>query len=273
MKNILLILSFIACFAFFAPGQEVPPEPSEQPVAKEAEEEEKKPKYEIQFNYSTETLSRNLGTWRTYSLYLQRKFKNRQIVWGNYRLSNRNSNRDQEAIIGTYKPFGKKWAMTAEGMFSPTHKYVGKYSVMGEVERVFKNGWVGHGGARFTAYDTVKATTGYGLVEKYWGSNRASYTLYVTKLTNAGTAPTHRISYNRYYGERVNSVGFAVTFGREHENLGPTLGILRSQTWSVSGGVRHWLNNNFGFNIDGVVHRQGELYYRRGLNFGAKYRF
>lgn len=236
-------------------------------------DEDKKPKYEAQFHFTNETLSRNLGTWRTASLYIERKFSGKQIVWTNFRASERRGIKDREFVFGTYKPLANKWAVTAETMFSPTHKFVGKYSVMGEVEKVFKKGFVGHGGVRFTNYDTVNATTGYGLVEKYWGSNRAAYTLYLTKLSNAGTAPSHRVQYTRYYGERVNSIGTAVSFGREHENLGPGVGILRSKTWSVSVSARHWITNNFGIVVDGWVHRQGDIYYRRGLNFGVRYRF
>jgi len=237
------------------------------------EQEEKPPKYEAQFHFTNETLTRNFGTWRSASVYVQRKFDNKQIVWANYRLSDRNGTRDQEFIGGIYKPINKKWAFTAEGMYSPTQKYVGKFSAMGEIERVFKKGFVGHFGGRFTKYTTVSATTGYGMVEKYWGANRAAYTLYITKLSNAGTAPTHRFQYNRYYGERVNTLGFAVSVGREHENLGPTLGILQSNTWSLSFFGKHWLTNNFGLSFDGTIHRQGDLYYRRGFSFGVRYRF
>ncbi|HQU83328.1 MAG TPA: YaiO family outer membrane beta-barrel protein [Pyrinomonadaceae bacterium] len=236
-------------------------------------DEDKKPKYEAQFHFTNETLSRNLGTWRTASLYIERKFDSKQIVWANFRASERRGIKDREFVFGTYKPLANKWAVTAETMFSPTHKFVGKYSVMGEVEKVLKKGFVAHGGVRFTNYDTVNATTGYGLVEKYWGSNRAAYTLFVTKLSNAGTAPSHRVQYTRYYGERVNSIGTAVSFGRELENLGPGVGVLRSKTWSVSVSARHWITNNFGIVVDGWVHRQGDIYYRRGLNFGVRYRF
>jgi YaiO family outer membrane protein len=236
-------------------------------------EEERSSKYEVQMNFSVERLTRNLGAWRSASLYVQRTFGNKQIVWANYRVSERRQTRDQEFIFGTYKPFAKKWAFTAEAMYSPTRQYVGKFSVMGEAEKIFKKGFVAHFGGRFTKYTIVNAVTGYGVVEKYWGSNRAAYTLYVTKLSNAGTAPTHRIQYNRYYGERVNSIGAAVSFGREHENLFPEIGILRNDTWSVSLSARHWLTDKFGLNVDGTIHRQGNLYYRRGLSFGIRYRF
>ena len=235
--------------------------------------DEQSPKYEAQLNFSVEQLTGGLGTWRSASVYIQRKFSSKQIVWANYRASERRRTRDREFIFGTYKPFSKKWAVTAEAMYSPTQLYVGKFSVMGEAERIFGKGFVAHLGGRFTKYTTVKAVTGYGLVEKYWGNNRAAYTLYVTKLSNAGTAPTHRLQYNRYYGERVNSFGAAVSFGREHENLGPAIGILRNDTWSVSFSAKHLLTDKFGLNVDAAIHRQGNLYYRRGLSFGIRYRF
>lgn len=244
-----------------------------EPAATQSSDEQKQPKYEVQLQYSQESLTRNFGTWRIASLYFERKFSKRKIVWGTYRVSDRNSNRDQEVVGGFYQGIGQKWAVTGETMVSPTHKYVGKFSLMFEGERILSRGFVGHVGARYTSYDTVKATTVYGLTEKYWGDNRAAYTLYITNLTNAGTAPTHRIQYNRYFGENVNSVGAAVTFGREHENLGPNIGILRSKTWSVSGSARYWLTKNIGANFDAVFQRQGDIYYRRGVNFGFRYRF
>jgi YaiO family outer membrane protein len=144
---------------------------------------------------------------------------------------------------------------------------------MGEAEKTFGRGWVAHFGARYTAYNLVKARTVYGLAEKYWGNNRAAYTLYVTNLTNAGTAPTHRFQYNRFFGEKLNSFGAAASFGKEHENLGPNIGILRNQTWSASVSNRYWLSKKIGLNVDASIHRQGDLYYRRSLNFGIRYRF
>lgn len=279
MKKVLSFigLTFLFCSIFsvstFAQNDAAANlKPSENETKKD-EDSEKEKKYEVQLSYSVEQLTRNLGTWRTASLHFQHKSENRQIVWGNYRLSNRNGNRDEEVVAGIYQPLKNKWAITAEGMYSPTHKYVGKYSVMGEVEKGLKKGLVLHFGGRFTKYDTVKANTGYLIAEKYWGNNRGAYTLYVTKLSNAGTAPTHRFQYNRYYGDRVNNFGAAFSFGKEHENLGPNLGILRSNTWSVSVSAKHWLTNNFGLSLDGALHRQGDIYYRRGLTFGLRYRF
>ncbi len=239
-----------------------------------ASEDSKEPvRYEALIQYSQERLSRGLGTWRTAMFSFERRSGKRQVIWGTYRASERRSERDQEFIGGIYRRFGDKWAATAEGMYSPSFKYVGKFSVMGEVERDLGKGYVAHTGGRYTAYDGVKATSVYGLIEKYWSSNRVAYALYVTNLTNAGTAPTHRIQYNRYFGERSNTIGATFAFGREHENLGPGIGILRSETWSTGVSGRFWLTDRIGINVDGLLHKQGDLYYRGGLNFGTRIRF
>lgn len=230
-------------------------------------------KYEVQLNYSVQSLSGGYGLWQIASVHFQRRSADKKILWGQYRVSQRRSFRDQEYIGGIYKPLGRTWAFTAEGMYSPSGNFVGRYSAMSEIEKVFAKGWVGHLGVRHTSYTRVKATTGYGLVEKYWGSHRLANTLYVTTLSNAGTAPSYRLQYNRYYGERVNTFGAAFSIGREHENIGPPRGIIRTDTWSLSGSFKHWVNDNLGISADALVHRQGDIYYRRGLNFGVRYRF
>ncbi len=277
-KNLcLLIFTFIFSVAVFAQAE---PQPSPTPavdkyesnVSDEAENETYK-KYNVQLNYSTESLSRNLGVWKTASLYVERKFRNRRLVWMNYTVSDRKSIRDRYLEVGIYRPLKNRWAITAEAGVSPTHNFAGKFSVKGEIEKGFANGFVIHGGSRFTAFSTIKATTLYSQTEKYWGNNRAAYTLSVTNITTAGTAPSHRFSYNRYYGERVNNFGVAASVGRENENLGFNLGILRSNTWSVTLSEKHWITKNFAVNINATLHRQGSLFYRRGLNFGFHYRF
>ena len=229
--------------------------------------------YELITTHSTESLTRNLGTWRTTDFHLQRKFTDGKIVWGGFRNSQRKSVFDQQVIGGIYKPLTKKWAVTAEGQYSPTNNFVGKVNLLGKVEKVFKKGWIGHVGARFRSYDDVKVLTQFTTAERYWGNNLAGYTLNITTLSTGGTAFGHRVHYSRYYGERVNSIGFAVSGGKEVENLAGNLGVLRTDVWSVSASIRHWITDDFGVLIDATLHKQGDLYYRRGLNFGVRYRF
>ncbi|NNF00198.1 MAG: YaiO family outer membrane beta-barrel protein, partial [Pyrinomonadaceae bacterium] len=204
---------------------------------------------------------------------VHKKFNDKQIVWGGFRNTQRNAIHDQQMIAGAYTPFAKKWGVTAEVEVSPNNNFIGKVNLYGKIERVFPKGWIGHGGVRFRSYRDVNVATAFGTAERYWGNNLAGYTFNFTTLSSGGTAPSHRVHYSRYYGERVNSFGFAVAAGQEVENLGPGLGVLKSNTWSVSTSVRHWVTDSFGIMLDGNIHRQGDLYYRRGLNFGVRYRF
>jgi YaiO family outer membrane protein len=272
MRQVMLFLSLLLAVSAGGAFAQPSPTPEAAPTAAGAKSDEP-PKYEVQLQASQESLSGGRGTWQTAAVYFERRFAGRRLAWASYRASRRNRTRDQEFIGGAYQPFAGKWALTAEAMFSNTHQYVGKFSVMAEGEKTLGRGWVAHAGARYTAYNRVKATSVYGLAEKYWGNHRAAYTLYVTRLTGAGTAPTQRLQYNRYFGEKPNTLGASFSYGREHENLGPQIGILRNKTWSASVAGRFWLTEKIGFSLDASVHRQGNLYYRRGLNVGIRYRF
>lgn len=271
MKPLLLIL-FALIITFPVSAQDEAPD-TEQPSAPVEESDPQPVSYEAAIGFTQEKLSRGKGEWRTATFTFERRKGRRQIIWGTYRMSDRTGVRDSEIIGGIYQRLPNKWAFTAEGMYSSTYQFVGKYSFMGEIEKDIGGGTVLHGGVRYTAYRGVKATTGYGLVEKYWGANRLAYTLYTTHLTNAGTAPSHRLQYNRYFGERGNTIGGAYSFGREHENLGPTVGILRTQTRSLSLSGRFWLNDRIGIAVDGWFHQQGDLFNRGGINVGTRFRF
>ncbi len=230
-------------------------------------------KYEVQMNITIDSLSNNFGTWKQASLFAKRKFNDGKIVWGEYRVSERRNLRDKEVFGGLYHPFKNRFGYTIEASYSNTNQFVGKYTLRGEVEKVFKKGWVGHIGAKHKNFGSAKVSTLYGQVEKYWGNNRVAYTLYATHVTNAGTSPSNTISYHRYYGERINSYGVTFGFGNEEEFVDPAFGILKTKTVSLSGSFKRWINNDIGIQINGTIHRQGDFYYRRGLNVGVLYRF
>lgn len=242
-------------------------------VEPKAKEEEKTYKYEVNLSVSVDYLTNNYGTWKTASLFALRRSKDGKILWGEYRLSERKNLSDREITGGIYQPLKNRFAVTFEGSYSNTNEFVPKFALRSEVEKVLKGGWVGHIGFRYRHYSPVKASTVYGQVEKYWGSNRIAYTLNVTNLSNAGTAPSNSLSYNRYYGERINTFGFTVSAGKEEEFVGPIVGVTRSNTFSLTGSFKHWINDSFGIVVDATLHKQGDFYYRRGLNLGFRYRF
>lgn len=251
-------------------------------VSKENITEEKKAKpkkkeiahkYEVSFNFTNESLSNNFGIWRTASLYAKRKSEDGKILWGEYRVSQRRVLRDKEVVFGIYQPLKKRFAFTVESSVSNTNKFVAKYSIRAEGEKVFKDGWVGHVGYWYKFYDPVKVKVLYGEVEKYWGNNRVAYKLNLNNVSNAGTSPSNTITYNRYYGERINTWGVRLGFGEEEEFVEESLGVLKTNTIGVTGSFKHWVTNSVGLAIDATLHKQGEFYYNRGLNLGVRYRF
>lgn len=246
---------------------------AETKTAVKPEKKELVDKYEAQISFTVDSLTNNFGVWTQASLFAKRKFEDGKIVWGEYRVSERRSIRDREIYGGFYHPFKNKFGYTVEASYSNTNEFVGKYSVRGEVEKIFKKGWVGHLGAKHKSYGRVKVSTLYGQVEKYWGNNRVAYTANFTSVSNAGTSPSNSISYHRYYGERINSYGVRFSFGNEEEFVDRSIGILRTNTVSVTGSFKRWINDDFGILLNGTLHRQGEFYYRRGLNFGVIYKF
>jgi len=259
-------------FSKFA--KKVSPREEKSEEVSEAPDVGQNPKsYQVFVNHNTEWLSNGFGIRRTTDISVHKKFADKKIVWGGFRNTQRRAIHDQQIIGGFYTPFAKKWGATAEVEVSPENNFIGKVNLLGKVEHIFPKGWIGHGGVRFRSYRDVNVITSFGTVERYWGNNLAGYTFNFTNLSSGGTAPSHRVHYSRYYGERVNSFGFAVAGGQEVENLGPGLGVQKTDTWSVSGSVRHWLTDSFGIMIDGNFHRQGDIYNRRGLNFGVRYRF
>jgi YaiO family outer membrane protein len=228
---------------------------------------------DVQFNYSYESLTKNFGSWQTASIDFSHKFAARQTLYGSYRETERLNQRDREFVVGYYQPLSRKWLLLVEAGASPTHKVLAKWSALVQLERSFKKGWNVQGGYRRIQYNAAKVNLGIGGVEKYWGNYRAAYTLYVNNLENSGTSASHRLQFNRYYGDPVSSVGIGFGFGRELESLGGGRGVLRTDVQSFSFSGRHFFNKRLGLNYGLTIHRQGNLYVRRGGNLGIDFRF
>jgi YaiO family outer membrane protein len=228
---------------------------------------------EVQVNYTYENLTNNFGDWHTASLDFSHKFKPRQTFYGSYRETERIRQRDREFVAGFYQPLNRKWLLLVEAGASPTHRVLPKWSALAQIERSFKNGWNLQGGYRRVQYNAAKVNLGIFGAEKYWGNNRAAYTLYVNNLESGGTSVSHRFQLNHYYGEPLNSVGASFGFGRELESLGAGRGVLRTDVQSVSVYGNHFFTRNWGANYNVTFHRQGSLYIRRGGTIGVRFRF
>ncbi len=227
---------------------------------------------EISFNHMEQRLTNNYGTWRQSTIDVIHKFSRRKILYGNYKETERFNKRDRQGMIGFYQPLSKKWTLLLEANASPTHRVLPKWSVLAQAERSFNKSLILKGGIRHTKFNTTSANIFKGEVEKYFGSNRVVYGFSLNALEKVPASSSHRFQYTRYYGENVNSVNFSVSFGREIESLGE-LGILQSNVQNFTASGKHWVKRNIGVTYGLTLHKQGNLYSRRGLNVGIRYRF
>lgn len=255
-----------------APSQIPTPTPPPSAVSDNASPGEQR-RTEVQINYTSESLTNGFGKWRSASVDFSHKFSQRKTLYGSYRETDRLKQRDREFVLGYYHPLSRKWLLLVEAGASPSHKVLPKWSALVQVERNFKNGWNLQGGYRRTEFNTAKVNLGIAGFEKYWGNYRAAYNLYINNLQNGGTSASQRFQFNRYYGDPVSSVGISFGFGRELENLGVGRGVLRTEVQSFSVSGQHFFNRRWGLNYGLVIHRQGNLYNRRGGQIGLRFRF
>ncbi len=248
------------------------PAESNEPIKPVKPKASKKGATEVELSYTGEKLSNGFGDWQSGSISVLHRFDRRKVIYGTYSEMERFRKRDRVAMVGFYQPLNKKWTLLLEGSASPTHKVVQKWSVLAQAERSFRRGLILKGGYRRSAYASSNANILIAEGEKYWGNNRAAYTLYTNHLEKAGTSTSHRVQYSRYYGERVNSLNISASFGRELESLGE-LGVLQSNVKNLTVRGKHWFKKSLGFNYGFTLHDQGNLYTRRGLTFGLRYKF
>ncbi len=281
LNDLIAILFAVVSFQMFVAAQSdaaapVPsPNASPTPIALPSNDKNASPgekKTEIQFNYTYESLTKNVGEWHTASVDFIHNLSKRKVVYGTLLATKRFGQRDLQFTLGIYQPLNRKWTVQLEGGASPTHRVLPKWSALGQIERSFKKGWNAQVGYRRTHFTSARVNLGIAGVEKYWGNNRAAYTLYVSQLANTGASASNRFQFNRYYGENVSSVGVSAGFGRELESLG-SRGVLQTDVQSVALTGRHWFNRHWGIGYDASLVRQGNLYTRRGLTFGVRYKF
>jgi YaiO family outer membrane protein len=227
--------------------------------------------WEVGAEISYDSLSDGFAPWRSGTLSVSRRTEAGQAVFGSYRETSRFGLRDRDVTAGFRRTLGKRWAVQSEAGFSETHRVLPKWTAQAQLEHIFGRGWVAQGSFRHSAYNADRTNLGAASIERYFGRYRAGYTLYVGASRAAGVSAAHRVAGDYYYGER-SSVGVSLAAGRELVNLGGARGILRTAAVGASVNGRHWFTPRWGVSWDLGLHRQGDIYTRRGLVFGVRYR-
>jgi YaiO family outer membrane protein len=217
-------------------------------------------------------LSNGYAHWSNAYLAGDHRFGERHSIYGQVQQARRFDLTDREVSGGYYLPLGQTWTALVEASASSGHHFLPQNSAFGQLQAALGDGWDVQAGFRRSVYTLASTNTGVLTGERYWGSFRAAYRLYLARLQGSGTAPSHVGQLAYYYADRSN-VTLSVARGRQAESLGPGLGVLLLDVRSVSISGRHWLDAAWALSFEAINERQGNLYTRKGISLGIRRAF
>jgi YaiO family outer membrane protein len=227
---------------------------------------------EVELGFTHDALDKNHAPWNSVYLDGSHRFGDRNSVYGELRETDRFSLHDREVSGGYYLPLGASWTALVEASISPDHNVLPKDALFGQVQKSFDEGWDVQAGLRRSEYTTAGVDVWVLTGERYWGSYRAAYKLYLSKLESAGLAPSHNAQLSYYYTDRDN-LTLSLAKGIQVESLGPALGVLSTDVTTVSLSGRHWLDAGWGVSYEAIQEREGTLYTRKGIRVGLRHAF
>ncbi|RMH61563.1 MAG: YaiO family outer membrane beta-barrel protein [Zetaproteobacteria bacterium] len=233
--------------------------------------EEKSVQRELEVGGSYSQLNNGFANWS--SEYLAFRMKDAQDRSFHAMAENvtRYQLQDVQLTVGGGIPVLDWGHLFADLQFSPGHRFMPSSSWMGGALLSLPDGWGLQLGVRQTHYPESQTWTYSGMVERYFGNFRASYTFNWAQVIQAGNGSNHVLTLDHYYSTD-NRLGVAYTVGKEVERISPTR-VAITPVWNVTVHGRHWWNARWGTAWGLHVHHQGHVYNRWGGHVGLLYRF
>lgn len=223
---------------------------------------------EIEAGIAHDSLDRGLEDWRSFYVTGLHRLDEGKRIYGGVRETTRFGLQDSEIQAGISIPWASRWTGAIEATYSGTHRVLPKSALRGDIGYSLADGWLAWGGLKHTEYADAKVDLTSLSVERYWDKFRAAYTLSNSRLDSGGSATTHRMQADYFYGDR-NRIGLGYVSGQEVENLGQS-GVLSSDVRSVFMVGTHWFAPQWGVSYELNQHRQGDSYTRKGISLGIR---
>jgi YaiO family outer membrane protein len=216
-----------------------------------------------------ENLDGGFSDWSHFYLTSSYRFSGKQVVYGTLSSYQRFDLEDNELLAGYYHPLAQKTTLWIEAAGSPEHAFLPRWTTMAALAQEFGGGWIGHIALRHTDYPHTTTRLASASLESYWGQYRAAYTIYSGRPEGAGSATSHRLEFQYFYGD-TDSVELSVSAGKENENVGR---IVTTDVRSLTLGGHHGIGPKWSLVYALNWHEQGDLYTRRGISLGVKRSF
>lgn len=199
----------------------------------------------IEEGVSTDTLTKNRGTWHQTSLVAIARNGATQSTYARIAEDERFGATDTQYEIGAYRPVATHVIGDAILSFSPQHHTLPASALEGDLDIRSAAGYGYQIGYEARNYSAVGASIERVGADRYFRDLRVATTLTVAHLSNvSGLALSEGASVTRYLS--CDTELFAVSTGRDVENtgFGAQLAVYHSLTFNVSD--LHWLSPHFG---------------------------
>jgi YaiO family outer membrane protein len=229
-----------------------------------------RPPLQVGIGYVQENLSNGAPTWREWYVDATLRLQPRKVVFGVVRLTERFGLSDQEFSLGVSAPAGERWTAMVEASYSPSHLVLPQWSAAAFLHRSF-GPWGAQAGVRHRAYTAASVEVASLMIERYWSSYRAAYTLSVSQLNGANTTVAHAVQFNYYYGDR-SSAALTVAAGREAEATGGGA-VSVFNVRSIDASIVHWVRPTTAVTVGVGAHEVEGLYTRTRMQAGVRWQF
>jgi YaiO family outer membrane protein len=226
---------------------------------------------EIEGWTARENLTRGYSPWTESGIALEHRTQSRQFFGARWRQTERFDIRDREAGLALYQPLPAGWGLSFDLSASDTHRVLARRALFGQIEKQLGDGWGVQLGMKRSEFESEYADLRLATVERYFGDHRLAYTFYSGRLEQGSSAPSHRVQWSYFFGER-SSLGVSAAAGREIESVGPGT-LVSTDVRNITAFARYWFHRDWAVSAEASSHRQGDLYRRNGLRLGLRYGF
>lgn len=178
--------------------------------------------------------------------------------------------RDQGIELGTVLPLDARWALQLEAglQFDPDFLPRGYADL--RLQRLLPGGWIGAASYRRTEYETSRIDRLALSAERYWDRWRASYTLNLSHVQDAGDPLGHALVLSYFY-QGLSYIGLRGSLGEE-EGLERD-GVITSRVTAIGLEGRHWFGPRWALSWSAGRLIQGDYYSRNGVMLGLRHAF
>lgn len=229
------------------------------------------PEMAVDAGVSHDTLSGGRSDWVARHLRLNLLKENHESLYAGGRETERFRLKDQEMYFGGVFALGSNFHLQTELGSSPSHHILPQ--TYGDLNGHLNlgNGWGVDLGGRLSEYRIGTTSVIRGGLERYFGNERVTYTLFSGGPEGIAPNLSHRLQWVHYVND-LDSVGISRVQGHESENLGTNhFTTSKVQGWMLSG--HQSLSRHWGLNWEAGTIRQGDMYTRTGVQIAIRHRF